>query len=47
MSGLFNVPISGMPPCILGLERMLEKGGEFAIGISPEGLALSRDCSDL
>ena len=37
------MPINGMPH-LAYLGQMLEKEGEFGIGIFPEGLVLSRDC---
>ena len=37
------MPINGMPH-LAYLGQMLEKEGEFGIGIFPEGLVLSLDC---
>ena len=41
----FNAPINGMPH-LAYLGQMLEKEGEFGIGIFPEGLVLSWDCQN-
>ena len=38
-------PINGMPH-LAYLGQMLEKEGEFGIGIFPEGLVLSWDCQN-
>ena len=38
-----NAPINGMPH-LAYLGQMLEKEGEFGIGIFPKGLVLSLDC---
>ena len=40
-----NAPINGMPH-LAYLGQMLEKEGEFGIGIFPEGLVHSRDCQN-
>ena len=41
----YNAPIDGMPH-LAYLGQMLEKEGEFGIGIFPEGVVLSRDCQN-
>ena len=42
---LYYEPINGMPH-LAYLGQMLEKEGEFGIGIFPEGLVLSQDCQN-
>ena len=42
---LIYAPINGMPH-LAYLGQMLEKEGEFGIGIFPEGVVLSQDCQN-